>query len=224
MKRRAREKKTTIALPPQPRHSPSLPSLTKKIDSREIMFLQELDNHSNIIRQGACPPCARERDRKKKDKKAHFFRSKKTQKFNNNNRLRNVMRAENDRDVYLVFDAMETDLHAALRAGVLLDVHRRYAMYQLLRALKYVHSAQVSFESFLSFLSFVPHPRGEKNKRKGFFAPLFAPLEGEKKRKLALFFSTSYFSLFLSFFLSLFFRCSTATSSPPTCSSTRSAR
>ena len=53
------------------------------------------------------------------------------------------MRAENDRDVYLVFDAMETDLHAALRAGVLLDVHRRYAMYQLLRALKYVHSASV---------------------------------------------------------------------------------
>lgn len=53
------------------------------------------------------------------------------------------MRAENDRDVYLVFDAMETDLHAALRAGVLLDVHRRYTMYQLLRALKYVHSASV---------------------------------------------------------------------------------
>jgi serine/threonine protein kinase len=53
------------------------------------------------------------------------------------------MRAENDRDVYLVFDAMETDLHAALRAGVLLDVHRRYAMYQLLRALKFVHSASV---------------------------------------------------------------------------------
>lgn len=53
------------------------------------------------------------------------------------------MRAENDRDVYLVFDAMETDLHAALRAGVLLDVHRRFAMYQLLRALKYVHSASV---------------------------------------------------------------------------------
>ena len=34
-------------------------------------------------------------------------------------------------------------LDAALRAGVLLDVHRRYAMYQLLRALKYVHSAAV---------------------------------------------------------------------------------
>ena len=57
--------------------------------------------------------------------------------------LRNVLRAENDRDVYLVFDHMATDLHAALRGGVLADVHRRYVMYQLLRALKYMHSAHV---------------------------------------------------------------------------------
>ena len=57
--------------------------------------------------------------------------------------MRNVLRAENDRDVYLVFDHMATDLHAALRGGVLADVHRRYVMYQLLRALKYMHSAHV---------------------------------------------------------------------------------
>lgn len=58
-------------------------------------------------------------------------------------RLRNVLRAANDRDVYLVFDHMATDLAAALRGGVLADVHRRYVMYQLLRALKYMHSAAV---------------------------------------------------------------------------------
>jgi len=58
-------------------------------------------------------------------------------------RLRNVLRAGNDRDVYLVFDHMATDLAAALRAGVLQDVHKRYVMYQLLRALKYMHSAAV---------------------------------------------------------------------------------
>ena len=57
--------------------------------------------------------------------------------------MRNVLRAENDRDVYRVFDHMATDLHAALRGGVLADVHRRYVMYQLLRALKYMHSANV---------------------------------------------------------------------------------
>lgn len=38
-------------------------------------------------------------------------------------RLLNVMRAENDKDIYLVFDYMETDLHAVIRAGILEDVH-----------------------------------------------------------------------------------------------------
>lgn len=30
-------------------------------------------------------------------------------------RLNNVLKAENDRDIYLVFDYMETDLHAVIR-------------------------------------------------------------------------------------------------------------
>ena len=74
---------------------------------REIMFLQEISSHGNIIR------------------------------------LLNVLRAHNDRDIYLVFEYMETDLHAAIRANILMDVHRRYIMYQLLRALKYLHTAQL---------------------------------------------------------------------------------
>jgi len=57
--------------------------------------------------------------------------------------LRNVLRAQNDRDVWLVFDFAETDLHAVVRAGLLLPVHRRYVAWQLLRALKYLHSAGV---------------------------------------------------------------------------------
>jgi len=36
---------------------------------------------------------------------------------------------------------METDLHAAIRANILMDVHKRYIMYQLLKALKYLHTA-----------------------------------------------------------------------------------
>mmetsp|Transcript_35533 Transcript_35533/g.113555 ORF Transcript_35533/g.113555 Transcript_35533/m.113555 type:complete len:355 (+) Transcript_35533:512-1576(+) len=38
---------------------------------------------------------------------------------------------------------METDLHAVIRADLLEDVHKRYVSYQLLKALKYVHSAGV---------------------------------------------------------------------------------
>lgn len=52
-----------------------------------------------------------------------------------------VHRAENDLDVYLVFEIMETDVHAVIRANILLDVHHRYIFWQMLCALKYIHSA-----------------------------------------------------------------------------------
>ena len=58
-------------------------------------------------------------------------------------RLRTVLRAENDRDIYLVFDFMETDLHAVIRAGILEEIHKRFIMYQLFKALKYMHSADL---------------------------------------------------------------------------------
>lgn len=58
-------------------------------------------------------------------------------------RLLNVLRAENDKDIYLVFEYMETDLHAVIRANILEEVHKQYIMYQLFRALKYMHTAQL---------------------------------------------------------------------------------
>lgn len=74
---------------------------------REIMFLQELDQHENIIR------------------------------------LLNVHKAENDRDIYLVFEFMETDLHAVIRAGILEEIHKKYIVYQALKSLKFMHSAEL---------------------------------------------------------------------------------
>eukprot|EP00164_Ancoracysta_twista_P000471 GFYU01000630.1.p1 GENE.GFYU01000630.1~~GFYU01000630.1.p1 ORF type:complete len:354 (-),score=93.84 GFYU01000630.1:605-1666(-) len=74
---------------------------------REIMFLQELNGHDNIIR------------------------------------LLNVLKADNDRDIYLVFEYMETDLHAVIRANILEDIHKQYIIYQLLKALRFMHSADV---------------------------------------------------------------------------------
>ena len=74
---------------------------------REIIFLQELSGHENIIR------------------------------------LQNVIRAENDRDIYLVFDFMDTDLHAVIRANILEDIHKQYIIYQVLKCLKYMHSANL---------------------------------------------------------------------------------
>lgn len=74
---------------------------------REIMFLQEVSNHENIIR------------------------------------LLNVLKADNDRDIYLVFECMETDLHSVIRANILEEVHKKYIMYQLFKSLKYLHSGEL---------------------------------------------------------------------------------
>ena len=74
---------------------------------REIMFLQDLAGHPNIIH------------------------------------LMDVIKAENDKDIYLVFDYMETDLHAVIRANILEEIHKQYVMYQIFKCLKYMHSADL---------------------------------------------------------------------------------
>ncbi|XP_042868432.1 extracellular signal-regulated kinase 2-like isoform X2 [Penaeus japonicus] len=59
-------------------------------------------------------------------------------------RLLNVLKADNNKDIYLVFQFMETDLHNVIKKGnVLEDIHRRYIMYQLFRATRYLHSGSV---------------------------------------------------------------------------------
>ena len=57
--------------------------------------------------------------------------------------LQNVLKSDNNRDLYLVFEYMETDLHAVIRANILQEVHKQYIMYQSLKALKYMHSAKL---------------------------------------------------------------------------------
>ncbi len=72
---------------------------------REVMYLQKLDGHENIVR------------------------------------LHNVMNATDGKDLYLTFDFMPADLHVVIRSNILEDIHKEYIIYQLLRALKYIHSA-----------------------------------------------------------------------------------
>ncbi|KAL2461533.1 Mitogen-activated protein kinase 4 [Abeliophyllum distichum] len=51
---------------------------------------------------------------------------------------------ENFNDVYIVIELMDTDLHQIIRSNQpLTDDHCQYFLYQLLRGLKYVHSANV---------------------------------------------------------------------------------
>jgi hypothetical protein len=51
-------------------------------------------------------------------------------------RLTNVLKADNNVDIYLTFEYMETDLHAVIRAGILEEIHKQYIIYQLLRGKK----------------------------------------------------------------------------------------
>jgi mitogen-activated protein kinase 15 len=74
---------------------------------REVMYLQHLNGHENIIR------------------------------------LLSIIRAHNNKDLYLVFDLMETDLHVVIRAKILKDIHKKFVMYQLFKSLKYLHSADL---------------------------------------------------------------------------------
>ena len=53
-------------------------------------------------------------------------------------KLKQVIKAENDKDIYLIFEFMETDLHAVIKAGILKPVHKRYIIYQLLKGIKYI--------------------------------------------------------------------------------------
>lgn len=53
------------------------------------------------------------------------------------------MKADNNRDVYLLFEFMEADLHNVIAENILKDVHIRFIIYQLAKALKYMHSGKI---------------------------------------------------------------------------------
>src|SRR5689334_1201720 len=62
-------------------------------------------------------------------------------------RLLNVLKADNDKDIYLVFEYMEINLHAVIHANILEEVHKKYVLYQILRAIKYMHSGELLHRS-----------------------------------------------------------------------------
>ena len=58
--------------------------------------------------------------------------------------------------LYSFIFAVETDLHAVIRAQILEAIHKQYIVYQLLRAIKYMHSGTRAhlFRFFCFFLLF----------------------------------------------------------------------
>jgi mitogen-activated protein kinase 15 len=44
-------------------------------------------------------------------------------------KLKHVLKAKNNKDIYLVFEFMETDLHAVIKIGILKTCHKQYIIY-----------------------------------------------------------------------------------------------
>lgn len=55
-------------------------------------------------------------------------------------KLEEVIRAENNRDIYLVFEHMDIDLFTLIREDILAERHRKYIFYQMAKALYFLHS------------------------------------------------------------------------------------
>jgi serine/threonine protein kinase len=59
------------------------------------------------------------------------------------------------KDIYVVFELMESDLHQVIKANDdLTPEHYQFFLYQLLRALKYIHTGIVSLYILHSFIDF----------------------------------------------------------------------
>ncbi|VDK70013.1 unnamed protein product [Litomosoides sigmodontis] len=59
-------------------------------------------------------------------------------------KLYSVLKADNNRDIYLVFEFMEADLHNVIKKlTILKDIHKQYIMCQLFRAVRFLHSGNV---------------------------------------------------------------------------------
>jgi mitogen-activated protein kinase 15 len=54
-----------------------------------------------------------------------------------------VIRSTSELDIYILFEFMDIDLYALIRSNLLKEQHKRYVVYQLARALHYMHSADL---------------------------------------------------------------------------------
>ncbi|CCW70062.1 unnamed protein product [Phytomonas sp. Hart1] len=57
--------------------------------------------------------------------------------------LLNVIQANNNSDLYLVFELAETDLCVVLQKRILQDIHRKYIIYQIVLVVAQLHAMQI---------------------------------------------------------------------------------
>lgn len=55
--------------------------------------------------------------------------------------IKEVIRAGNEKDIYILFELMDIDLFGLIKEDLLKEQHKRYIAYQLANAFNYLHSA-----------------------------------------------------------------------------------
>ena len=56
-------------------------------------------------------------------------------------KLYRVIKSKNNKDLYLVFEFMETDLHSVVGTNILEKMHQVFIFYQILKGICFIHSA-----------------------------------------------------------------------------------
>ena len=93
---------------------------------------------------------------------------------------------------YFLFFPSQINLHAVIQAGILEEVHKRYVLYQILRALKYMHSGELLHRDMVRAHPAMPSAfahthtayRGRGPEPQG-IVPLAAPLVRSHTRTLS---------------------------------------
>jgi mitogen-activated protein kinase 15 len=55
-------------------------------------------------------------------------------------KMETVLRAENEKDMYILFELMDIDLYSLIRENLLTERHRRYIAYQIALSIQYMHN------------------------------------------------------------------------------------
>lgn len=57
--------------------------------------------------------------------------------------MHKVIKSRNNKDLYLIFEFMEADLHSVVGTNILEKMHQIYIFYQILKGIYYLHSAEL---------------------------------------------------------------------------------
>lgn len=58
-------------------------------------------------------------------------------------KIYDIYRGSNDRDVYIISEYIDENLHTVARSKILKEVHIKYIAYQLFKVMKYIHSSKI---------------------------------------------------------------------------------